>query len=616
MSSLKKIYIIGPNHDNFLLNLFIFFSGSDENIIDSSFPNTNGLNLKSFTKFSWNNFGTKNKLEIQSLAFRLYEDMHYENNSDLISNILGYKSKDLSIFKDFENKLNVEAISYILLTLGILKVYGEENCTLIFPRKYIKLFYKVILHLNKKNIEIPKNLLVVNPKNVKFIGADFFDFLKDYVITIGVIIYYLSTIRSIGENKIKSFKIGLLTWANALRISNSREESCGLDAVIPNYLSKEEILIYSKTFLSNNYSEKVRSKKYRITIFNKKEIFKKSSLKDLIKLNRLLIIIFIKFLFLGFSLEPNIRANIPRLLFEILKWEKFLQMFYFDISISYNDYGISDLVRNKLFTEKKINCWSYVHSATEYHLYDKNNLLSDPKKSFINYAKRYYLLPQQIDYFNSCKISSKSNVVIGPLFQSYKKPYKIEKKYQDKIIISVFLCSLGDNTLHPLSSHKYFFKDLLKLINELDKDYLFLFKGKHKFKKLIENPFGNDNFQDLIKKSKVCFVDENIPSSKLINVSKGVISMAFTSPSIEALASNKPAVFYDPIGIMKNNYLENFSGLYLTNKKSLKDFINNLSDEKKINSWIVKKKIELGLFDTNLGVEKIHQDIKSFFKIK
>ena len=156
--------------------------------------------------------------------------------------------------------------------------------------------------------------------------------------------------------------------------------------------------------------------------------------------------------------------------------------------------------------------------------------------------------------------------------------------------------------------------DLINLLKELKNDYLFLIKGKSEFKGIIERSFGSIDFLNLINNGKVYFVDENIPSSKLINVSKGVISMAFTSPSIEALAANKPAVFYDPIGIMKNNFLEEFSGLYITDKNSLKDFINKISDVKWINSWVEKKKNEIGISDTNLGVKKIQQDIELYFK--
>ena len=90
--------------------------------------------------------------------------------------------------------------------------------------------------------------------------------------------------------------------------------------------------------------------------------------------------------------------------------------------------------------------------------------------------------------------------------------------------------------------------------------------------------------------------------------------MAFTSPTIEALSSKKPAVFYDPIFIMKNNYFEKFSGLYITDKNSLKDFINKVIDDKEINSWTEKINSEIGLSDTNLGVKKIQQDIELYLK--
>ena len=154
----------------------------------------------------------------------------------------------------------------------------------------------------------------------------------------------------------------------------------------------------------------------------------------------------------------------------------------------------------------------------------------------------------------------------------------------------------------------------MNLLNELGPDYLFLFKGKSKLEDNLKYFNISLDFLNLISKGKVYFVDENVPSSKLINISKGVISMAFTSPTIEALSSKKPGVFYDPISIMKNNYFEKFSGLYITDKKSLKDFINKVTYDKKINSWTEKINSEIGLSDTNLGVKKIQQDIELYLK--
>ena len=144
MSRIKKIYIIGPNQNSFFLNLFLWFRKSNETVVDTSFPQPKGINFKSSTKFSWNKYGTKIKLEIQSLAFRIFDDINFENNSRLISNLLLQKSSDLSLFKDFENKINIESISYILLSLGILKIYDNKNCILVFPKKYKKIFYQVI----------------------------------------------------------------------------------------------------------------------------------------------------------------------------------------------------------------------------------------------------------------------------------------------------------------------------------------------------------------------------------------------------------------------------------------------------------------------------------------
>ena len=89
--------------------------------------------------------------------------------------------------------------------------------------------------------------------------------------------------------------------------------------------------------------------------------------------------------------------------------------------------------------------------------------------------------------------------------------------------------------------------------------------------------------------------------------------MAFTSPTIEALALNKPAVFYDPSGIMRNNYMETFSGIYLTDINSLKHFLVNILNYNKNEEFVLEKKKEIGIYNYILGVKKIHHDINDYF---
>ena len=71
-------------------------------------------------------------------------------------------------------------------------------------------------------------------------------------------------------------------------------------------------------------------------------------------------------------------------------------------------------------------------------------------------------------------------------------------------------------------------------------------------------------------------IKEEVESQELINCSNAVISMAFTSPTFEALASNKPAIFFDPYKLAKNNYLEGLNDLYINDKQKYVRYIQKL----------------------------------------
>ena len=95
-------------------------------------------------------------------------------------------------------------------------------------------------------------------------------------------------------------------------------------------------------------------------------------------------------------LEPFLVSEYPRIIYFFLQWNKFVKSFYFDLSISYNDYGISDLIRNCIFLKNNISCWAYAHSFSQSYVYCKAPFLVDPSKAFITFSKRYYLLNDQL----------------------------------------------------------------------------------------------------------------------------------------------------------------------------------------------------------------------------
>ena len=87
--------------------------------------------------------------------------------------------------------------------------------------------------------------------------------------------------------------------------------------------------------------------------------------------------------------------------------------------------------------------------------------------------------------------------------------------------------------------------------------------------------------------------------------------MAFTSPTIEAISSKIPAIFYDPSAIAMGNRIENIQDFYITDESKVKIFIKNIQNQEcdKWVNYVIKK---IGLENCNLGIEKIKNDLALF----
>ena len=85
--------------------------------------------------------------------------------------------------------------------------------------------------------------------------------------------------------------------------------------------------------------------------------------------------------------------------------------------------------------EKNIQCWGYVHSSSDSYLLSKQEFILNPLHTLISFSRRYYLMPEQQNYYKLAGFSTSQNILIGPLFQNYNEIFKLDKKNKKKIII-------------------------------------------------------------------------------------------------------------------------------------------------------------------------------------
>ena len=122
---------------------------------------------------------------------------------------------------------------------------------------------------------------------------------------------------------------------------------------------------------------------------------------------------------------------------------------------------MSDLIRNKIFLRNNIECWAYAHSASDYYIHN-NQFLYDPFKAFLSFSRRYFLLKDQLKFFRLSRVFSEKNLLIGPMFKNYKSRLLLNELNENKITVSIFPCSINDNTFNSKSAEKNF---LVKYLN-------------------------------------------------------------------------------------------------------------------------------------------------------
>ena len=73
------------------------------------------------------------------------------------------------------------------------------------------------------------------------------------------------------------------------------------------------------------------------------------------------------------------------------------------------------------------------------------------------------------------------------------------------------------------------------------------------YRNLLQNELDNNRnlkyinyLSKLNKKSNFSTLDPDIPANRIIDKSRLVISMPFTSTAVYAISKNKPSIFYDP----------------------------------------------------------------------
>tara|TARA_B110000971_G_scaffold221051_1_gene266667 strand:+ start:20973 stop:22757 length:1785 start_codon:yes stop_codon:yes gene_type:complete len=277
-------------------------------------------------------------------------------------------------------------------------------------------------------------------------------------------------------------------------------------------------------------------------------------------------------------------------------WLKFISIFNLKKHITYHDYSFDHIVRNFFF--KKINCKTYhykhTHSENTYSNY----------KLYNNYLYGYCLYDYEFHWSESSKSmsladksQSKNFVITRPLANEYEN---LNNNLKNKIFtVSFFTSQLGtQDSICNLANHVQF----LDFINEYSKNVkvFIILKTKYKLSNLKSYyPEIYTIISKFKKKSNIKIYDaSHISAEDLIKKSNVIISMPFSSLTIQGIYNLKPSFYLDLAKQFSNNFFSKNKIYFDDKNKFIKklDYFYNIrkSTEKKL----VKKNKNF-LFNTN-----------------
>lgn len=365
------------------------------------------------------------------------------------------------------------------------------------------------------------------------------------------------------------------------------------DFLIDNkYIKSENTIFCIEEKISDAYKRRILEKNYHFIEIRK-------ILKN-IDISYIRIIIFGRFFpvylrCLTKSFFENIYVMImtAKLFHKYLLWSAFSLEYRLNHYVTYDEYLPEDILRNILLEKKGIKTWKYAHSTASpdyyeplgsnflvlifsFYYYDTFIVWGKKMELFYkkhpnnikNFEKLGCLWAEQVRF--SLERKQKNDVLNVAL-----KKFSENKKFIPEKIIGVFDNTAGGDA--PLSDDDLinFFEAILTLLADYP-TFGAIIKNKFSLKLLyVINP-GLIEIYEKIRTHPRCYLVNELYSdpTETIAASDLVISVSFTSPTIEALCSKKKAIYYAPNDKYRGCYYDKIPHFVAHNYGDLKKMVN------------------------------------------
>ena len=563
--------------------------------------------------FDWSLFKYEERFESHNDSYSKIEKYYYEilKSNKFSNSCIESLYKDNDIVKLAPKKFFINILFDYLNFVFISKKIFKKNKRCIF---YTPLNFKLTDNLYKKHFS-SKTYNYSFKKNYIYYPLFIELFLNFIIKLIYLTIIILSPLfiifkLSFKNTTPKKFNIAYRLYNAGLRLHLSENRIDWLVDNTDSFFNKENCLFVGEDLLDKSFLDQVKQNKYNFINLSilKIKFVKKPISFFLFYLRNIIFIIYNSILYDQRAISYYLIA-----IYYFLKWTSFSQSYHPKNYISYHDYHIQHIFRNSILD--KIDCKqsTYKHTYAE-NIYNINNKTSNIIYSYLVYKNEFHWGRRSILMSKQNSSHSSNFIITKPIdMVDHKNKTYFQNLKKNDIVLSAFASTHGNNCVNNDLSHMIFLESLLSLISNKNfrkKIKYIIFKGKNPYETYIRSKNEKLSKIALLLKKNNSFkiFDSNISAQSIFHKSDLVVSMSFSSTTIEAISIGKRAFFFDSLSQFNQSYYDSIPNLVA---HDYNQFLRYIDYWRKIDKFNLKKyyekyfKLEFGGYGINSSAKDI-----------
>ncbi|MFB3883659.1 MAG: polysaccharide biosynthesis PFTS motif protein [Thermodesulfobacteriota bacterium] len=275
------------------------------------------------------------------------------------------------------------------------------------------------------------------------------------------------------------------------------------------------------------------------------------------------------------------------------RWQGIMKELSIRHFITHSDFGIGHVGRNLALNQAGVQTWYFTDSANLGVNLEKGekSITRHPFWSYLCYDHLVTWDGAIAEYYKRHPGSFEETHIVGCLWSEHirerNKPLGETASGRLKDSDNLYVLSCFDSTYsrNGLTSYEEgiaFAEHLLKLIDECPDICMILKEKKDRSIHCTLDPILGPKLlrtydrMDSHPRVKIC--SNRVDASELISMSDIVVSFPFTSTTFEALSSNKPAIWHDPMGYYGDTLYAKVAGVVTHSYDELKEKVLETKD--------------------------------------